>query len=194
MCRPARLPAVAHVHCGVRRIKCACMRPPHACPRSHMCTVACSLVCVYAVILSVIQYCPFSSLGHGKFGWESWEIENFQDTHFRDVDFTFCFFGDKYSSLACSRPLWGCPDARSVLRKALIFHNQRQFTHDPQVFVVSGYFWNLCHPLIQGKEGHSRSKRRHDTRHTNEERNDRGCRGDCFGRWGRDAYSMRVCI
>jgi hypothetical protein len=23
---------------------------------------------------------------------------------FRDVDFTFCFFGDKYSSLACSRP------------------------------------------------------------------------------------------
>jgi hypothetical protein len=30
------------------------------------------------------------------------------------------FFGDKYSSLACSRPLWGRPDARSVLRKALI--------------------------------------------------------------------------
>ena len=48
MRRAARLPAVAHVHCGVRRIKCACMRPPHACPRSHMCTVACSLprVCI----------------------------------------------------------------------------------------------------------------------------------------------------
>ena len=40
---------------------------------------------------------------------------------FRDVDFTFCFFGDKYSSLACSRPLRSRPDASSVLRKALIF-------------------------------------------------------------------------
>jgi len=60
----ARLPALAHVHCGVRRIKCACMRAIKcACmrrtlARARTCALWRAPSCVYTLsFLSVMEYC-----------------------------------------------------------------------------------------------------------------------------------------